>query len=173
MAKDKGKKSKDEKPTKGGKGKGGGDDFAKPSEAPASSDGWRFEHDDNLGKLFLIAPLDTKDVEGFEGKDAEVIVADIVEIDERKPAKSTEHKGAYVWGGWTKGSLRGFIDSGQLVLARLAQDKSKGRGKNAAWVLEDADSDDAAAAREYLSTIDPFVKAGDKGEKKKPKKGKK
>ena len=69
----------------GKKGKGSkpsieNDDFGKPSEAPAGGDGWRLEHEDNIGKLFLITPLRIKDdARGFEEKIQEVIVADIVE----------------------------------------------------------------------------------------------
>lgn len=137
------------------------DDFAKPSEAPASGDGWRFEDEANVGKLFLISPLREITTKGFEDKDAEVIVSDIVEIDEKRPAKSTEHSGAYVWGGWTKGALRGYIGE-RRVLARLEQDKSKGRGKNAAWVLEDADASDVKIAKEYLASVDPFKQKGAK-----------
>ena len=136
------------------------DDFGKPSEAPAGGDGWRLEHEDNIGKLFLITPLRIKDdARGFEEKIQEVIVADIVEINTKKPEKSEEHEGVWVWGGWTKGALRGFVGT-QRVLARLEQDKSKGRGKNAAWVLEDATKADAEAARAYLASVDPFVQKG-------------
>lgn len=152
------------------------DDFGKPSEAPAGGDGWRLEHEDNIGKLFLITPLRIKDdARGFEDKIQEVIVADIVHINTKKPEKSEEHEGVWVWGGWTKGALRGFVGT-QRVLARLEQDKSKGRGKNAAWVLEDATKADAEAARAYLASVDPFVQKGGKSkstEDDEPKKGKK
>lgn len=146
MAKD---KSKD-------KGKTKSDDFAKPSEAPASGgDGWKFEDDYNVGSLFLITPLREQTVKGFENKDTDVIVADIVELNEKKPAKSELHEDAYVFGGWTKGALRGFIGE-RRVLGRLVRDKAKGRGGNAAWVLEDADEDDIEVAKEYLASLDPF-----------------
>lgn len=151
MAKDKSKKSK---------GDNSSDEFAKPSEAKGGGDGFRLESDENLGKLFLISPLRVKDdAKGFEDKEAEVIVADIVAINEKKPEKSEEHEGAFVWGGWTKGALRGYVGK-RKVLARLGQDKSKGRGKNAAWVLEDADEDDIKLAKAYLASVDPFKQKG-------------
>ena len=102
----------------------------------------------------MISPLRVKDdAVGFENKVAEVIVADIVELNEKKPEKSEEHAGVFVWGGWTKGSLRGYVGT-RRVLARLDQDKSKGRGKNAAWVLVDADSKaEIATARAYLESV--------------------
>lgn len=166
---------KDDK--KSSKGSFENDEFGKPSEAPAGGDGWRLEDEDNVGKLFLISPLRVKDdAVGFENKISEVIVADIVEIDEKKPEKSVEHEGVWVWGGWTKGALRGFVGT-QRVLARLEQDKSKGRGKNAAWVLEDATKKDADAARAYLASVDPFAQKGAKkttaDDDEKPAKGKK
>lgn len=163
MAKDKGKKSK---------GGNSSDEFAKPSEAKGGGDGFRLESEENLGKLFLISPLRVKDdAKGFEDKEAEVIVADIVAINEKKPEKSEEHEGAFVWGGWTKGSLRGYVGK-RKVLARLSQDKSKGRGKNAAWVLEDADAKDIELAKAYLASIDPFEQKGGSDDDEKPAKKK-
>lgn len=99
MAKDKGKKDK---------GKSSADEFAKPSEAPAGGDGWKFEADENIGSLFLITPLreETHPSAFNEGELKTVIVCDIVELNEKKPAKSELHDDAWVFGGWTKGSLQ-------------------------------------------------------------------
>lgn len=173
MAKDKGKKDKG---NKGGAAESGfSDEFGKPSEAPAGGDGFRLEDEENLGKLFLIAPLLVKDdAVGFENKIQEVIVADVVVINEKNPAKSVEHRGVWIWGGWTKGALRGFVNK-RRVPARLGQDKSKGRGKNAAWVLEDAGEKDITKIREYLASVDPFAQKGapDNGDADEPAKGKK
>lgn len=162
MAKDKSKKSKAEetKPekvkAKKVKAKKGGGDFARPSEAPATGgDGWKFEHEDNLGELFLITPLRTEKVAGFEDKEAEVVVADIVHLNRKKPEKSEAHEEAYIFGGWTKGSTRGFIGE-SLVLGVLGKDKSKGKGSNAAWVLEDASEKEVDVARAYRESADPF-----------------
>ena len=142
------------------KDKSKGDEFAKPSEAPATGgDGWKAESEDNVGELLLITPLREETVKGFEGKDAEVIVADVVVLNEKKPAKSDEHDEVYFFGGWTKGALRGYIGE-RRVLARLERDKSKGRGGNAAWVLEDTDEDDIEVARDYLASLDPFAQKG-------------
>lgn len=164
---DKGKKSKvDEAPAKSKKSKTD-DGFAKPSEAPASGgDGFKLEDDDNVGKLFLITPLRTSSITTKEYGESEVIVCDIVELNEKKPEKSVEHSDAYLFGGWTKGAVRGFIGE-RKVLARLDKDKSKGRGgKNSyAWVLEDADDDDVKVATAYLATVDPFKQKGAKSEK--------
>lgn len=179
MAKDKSKKKSDEKVTK--KSKGGGDGFAKPSEAPAGGDGWRLESEDHLGDLFMITPLRTQTVKGFEDADTEVIVASIVHLNEKKPAKSEDHEEVWVWGRWVQGALRGYIGE-QRVLGRLAKDKSKAKGNNAAWVLEDADDDDVEVAREYLKFVtnplnktkgDKKSKSEDSDEKPKKKKSKK
>lgn len=166
MAKDKSKsktKTGDEPSTKapkGDKGTKGTDDFAKPSDAPATGgDGYKFEHEDNIGNLYLITPLRSERVIGFENKETEVVVCDVVELNEKKPAKSELHEEVYVFGGWTKGSLRGYIGE-RKVLARLGTDKSKGRGNNAAWVFEDADDDDIEVAKDYLANVDPFKQSG-------------
>lgn len=141
------------------KNKGGSDEFARPSDAPATGDGWKVEDDENVGELLLVTPLRSEKVTGFENKEVEVIVADVVVLNEKKPEKSVEHEEVFFFGGWTKGALRGFIGE-RRVLGRLEKDKSKGRGKNAAWVLEDADDDDIAVARAYLETVDPFKQKG-------------
>lgn len=159
MAKDKGKKAEKSK---------GGDEFAKPSEAPATGgDGFKAESEDNVGKLFIITPLRTDSVKTDDYGDAEVIVADVVVVNEKKPEKSEEHESVFFFGGWTKGALRGYIGE-RKVLARLGQDasKTKSKAKGAfAWVLEDADDDDLALARTYLDSVDPFVQKGAKAAK--------
>lgn len=164
MAKDKGKKKSDEKASKKSKG-GDAGGFAKPSEAPAGGDGYRLEQEEHLGDLFLITPLREQTVKGFEDADTQVIVANVVAINEKKPEKSEEHDEVWIWARWIQGALRGYIGE-QRVLGRLAQDKSKAKGKNAAWVLEDADDDDVEIATEYLRHVtNPLSKTG-KGDKK-------
>lgn len=174
MAKDS-KKSKgkaDEvEPKKKGKGGGGNDEFAKPSDAPATGgDGWSFEDKENVGGLFLITPLREDTVETKKYGTAEIVVCDIVELNEKKPAKSTLHTNVYVFGGWTKGALRGYIGE-RKVLGRLGQDAAKSKSSNPAWVLEDADDDDIEVAKAYLASVDPFSQGGaDKGKAKGKKK---
>lgn len=169
MAKDKGK-TKD-KATKG-KSKGADDGFAKPSEAPSTSgDGWKFETDDNVGELFLITPLRTQTVTTEKYGDTEVVVADIVELNEKKPSKSELHEEVFVFGGWTKGALRGYIGE-RKVLGRLGQDAAKSKSKTPAWVLEDADKGDIETAKTYLADVDPFVQGGKSKDKGKGGKGK-
>ena len=135
------------------------DDFAKPSEAPAGGDGWKFASDDNDGELFLITPLRKETVNTTEYGEKEVIVADVVHLDEKKPAKSEEHEEVFVFGAWLQGAMRAFIGE-RRVLGRLdkAADKKSGRGY--VWKLEDADDDDITVAREYLASLDPFARKG-------------
>ena len=70
MAQDKGKKNT------------GGDDFAKPSEAPSGGDGWSLTDDDNRGALLLITPLRSERIDDKFSKEPgatkEIIVADVV-----------------------------------------------------------------------------------------------
>lgn len=155
MAKNKGNKATDN------------DEFAKPSEAPAGGDGWKFADDDNDGELFLITPLRKETVNTTEYGEKEVIVCDIVHLNEKKPAKSEEHEEVFVFGAWLQGSLRAFIGE-RRVLGRLdkASDKKSGRGY--VWKLEDADSDDIEVAREYLASASPFGSKSEKKDKKKP-----
>lgn len=135
------------------------DDFAKPSEAPAGGNGWKFADDENDGDLFLITPLRKETVNTSEYGEKEVIVADIVKINEKKPAKSEEHEEVFIFGAWLQGAVRAFIGE-RRVLGRLdkAADKKSGRGY--VWKLEDADDDDIELAREYLASLDPFAKKG-------------
>ena len=160
MAKDKGKKTASNN-----------DDFAKPSEAPAGGDGWKFASDDNDGELFLITPLRKETVNTTEYGEKEVIVADVVHLNEKKPAKSEEHEEVFIFGAWLQGAVRAFIGE-RRVLGRLdkAADKKSGRGY--VWKLEDADDDDIAVAREYLASLDPFMKKGGKAKAEPAKSGK-
>lgn len=143
MAKDKTKKS------------GAADGFAKPSEAPAGGDGWKFADDDNLGKLFLITPLRAESGEDkyHPGEMKERIVADVVEINEKKPEKSEEHSDVWIFQGYLKGALRGYIGE-RRVLGRLGKG-APDRG-NEPWILEDASKKDEAIAVAYLESLDPL-----------------
>lgn len=158
MAKDKGKKDKSSKADKPSKSKGS-DEFARPSEAPANVDGFKLESEDNIGELMLITPLREETVKGFNNQDAVVIVADVVVLNRKKPEKSVEHENVFVFGGWTKGALRGFIGE-RRVLGVLGQDASKSKSSNPAWVLNDADDDDIDIATAYLASVDPFAQKG-------------
>lgn len=156
MAKDKSKKA--DKTT-------ASDDFAKPSEAPSGGDGWNLTDDDNRGALLLITPLRTEKVATKEWGEKEVVVADVVVLDEKKPAKSVEHEEVFIFSGYLKGALRGYIGE-RRVLGRLQNtedtSKKKDRG-NYYWELEDADADDVEVARAYLASLDPFAQKGAKG----------
>lgn len=174
MAKDKSKKSNKSN-----------DAFGKPSEAKGGSESWKLEAEENIGKLFLISPLREDDFVSEEWGASKIIVADVVEINEKSPDKSVEHADCYVFGGWVKGALRGYIGQ-QMVLARLEQDQSKSRSKkgNPAWVLVDPSEKDTDRAKAYLESVDPFKQKGAKSDEKtekgkksksdeKPEKGKK
>ena len=177
MAKDKSKKA--DKST-------ASDDFAKPSEAPAGGDGWNLTSDENRGALLLITPLRTEKVATkFSDEPKEVIVVDVVVLNEKKPSKSEEHENVFVFSGYVKGALRGYIGE-RCVLGRLTntEDTSKKRDRgNYYWELEDADADDVAVARAYLEALNnPLAKIskdekpakkGGKAEPAKAEKGKK
>ena len=157
--------AKDKSKSKGN----GGDEFAKPSEAPSGGDGWSLTDDANRGALLLITPLRAERIEDKFSKEPgatkEIIVADVVVLNEKKPAKSEEHENVYVFSGYVKGALRGYIGE-RRVLGRLVNtedtSKKKDRGKYY-WELEDADADDVEVARAYLASLDPFAQKGAKG----------
>lgn len=164
MAKDKSKKSTTD------------DDFAKPSEAPSGGDGWSLTDDANRGALLLITPLRAERIDDKFSKEPgatkEIIVADVVVLNEKEPEKSEEHENVYVFSGYVKGALRGYIGE-RRVLGRLhnTEDTSKKKDRgNYYWELEDADADDYEVARAYMEAAnDPFGgKGGDdsKGSKK-------
>lgn len=155
------------------------DEFGAPSKAPSGGDGFNLTADENRGKLLLITPLREIDVEDKFSKEPgatkKVIVADVVVLNEKKPEKSEEHDEVYVFSGYLKGALRGYIGE-RRVLGRLTNtedtSKKKDRG-NFYWELEDADADDVKVARAYMSALnDPFGGKGDDDEKPE-KKGKK
>lgn len=172
MAKDKSKKKAD-KPTSSS------DEFAKPSEAPAGGDGWKITSDETRGALLLINPLRTESVETKEWGAKEVVVADVVVLNEKKPEKSEEHDEVFIFSGYLKGALKGYIGE-RRVLGRLqnTEDTSKKKDKgNYYWELEDATEKDVEVARAYMAAAnDPFRKKGggsDDDEKPAKKKGKK
>ncbi len=155
MAKDKSDKPGKSKADKGEKSKGPklADGFAQPSEAPATGDGWNMTEEAE-GRLILFTPLREQQVETSDYGLKPVIVADVVVIDEKKPGKSEAHAEVFVWGGYLRGALRGFIGE-RRVLGRLVRGTKKERG-NFPWLLEDATAADIEAARAYLESVDPF-----------------
>lgn len=158
MAKDKSeKKDKSGKADKGGKSKGGAfsDDFAKPSEAPSGGDGWNLTEEAE-GRLILFTPLREQTVETADYGAKPVIVADVVVLNEKKPEKSEAHAEVFVWGGYLRGALRGFVGE-RRVLGRLVRGTKKERG-NYPWLLEDATADEVEIAKAYLASVDPFDK---------------
>lgn len=160
------------------------DDFAKPSEAPAGGDGWSFTDGDepksgkNDGKLFMVTPLREEEIPDSysktPGATKKIVVADIVELNEKKPAKSEEHEEVYIFGGWLMGAVRAYIGE-RRVLGRLDKAADKKSATGYVWKFEDADSDDVEVARAYLASLDPFAAKGkaDKAEPEKKGKGKK
>lgn len=141
--------------------------FAKPSEAPAS-DGWKFSTEENIGSLFVFEPKEEKEVDTDWGEKT-IIVADVTEIDLENPVDDSEtHEDVYIFPAWVQGSIRYAIATGEKVLGRLQQDADKGQGKNAAWVIEDADDEDMEAATAWLNARSRNqLGAGEKSDKKK------
>jgi len=141
------------------------DNWAKPSEAPATGDGWNFTEEAE-GRLLLITPLESKEVPDnyskVPGAVKEVIVANIVVIDEKKPEKSEEHLAVWIFQGWLKGALRGFIGERKVVARLRLQKKSEvtKKGNNPAWIFDDPTDKEYALAKAYVESIDPFATGG-------------
>jgi hypothetical protein len=152
----------------------GDSEFAKPSEAPAGGDNWSLTDGDkpksgsNDGELFLVTPLRKETVTTEDYGDKQVIVADVVHLNEKKPAKSVEHEEVFIFGAWLQGALRSYIGE-RRVLGRLDKTPDKKSGRGYVWKFEDADDNDIAVARAYLESVDPFAKKSDDKPSKKAK----
>lgn len=172
MAKDKSKKAEKatapevEPKAKKSKGAAASDDFAKPSEAP-SGEGWNFT-EEAVGRLVLMTPLREDKTDTAYGEKP-IIVCDVVVINEKKPEKSEVHDDVYIFGGYLRGSLRGFIGE-RRVLGRLVQGEPKKKGENAPWLLEDATEAEVALAQQYLASVAAAVANELGGKSKKAKK---
>ena len=151
MAKDKSKKKDKGKKTEAANY---GSGFAKPSDAPAAGDGWNLTEEAE-GRLLMFTPLREQPVDTADYGTKPVIVADVVVLNEKKPAKSETHDEVFVWGGYLRGALRGFIGE-RRVLGRLVRGAKKERG-NFPWLLEDATEEETALAVAYLESVDPLA----------------
>lgn len=141
--------------------------FTKPSEAPSGGD-WKFSDEENLGSLFVLEPVGEEQemANDFGGTGtSKYIPCNVTKIDYDDPANSETHENVYIFPAWIRGVVRGLIADGGMALGTLAQDKSKGKGKNAAWVLEDPDDEDIEAATAWLNARSAGQLGGKKGKK--------
>ena len=143
------------------------DDFAKPSDAPAGGDGFKLT-EEGRDRLLLITPHREEEVPAYgkAGKNGErqrIIVADVVVIDEKNPAKSEEHEDVWIFPAYVQGSLRGYIGE-RRVLGRLRNTEDTSGEKSAAggyyWVLEDATKKDVEKATAYREALNNPIKGG-------------
>lgn len=149
--------------------------FMKPSEAP-STDGYKFSTEENIGALFIIWPKAEDEMENTyqPGKMSQYIISDVAEIDLENVEDTEYHEDVWIFPAWIRGAIRSSIADGGMVLGRLEQDATKGKGKNAAWVLEDPDEEDIEAAQAYLQFRNtPKTASEGAGKEKTKKKGKK
>lgn len=152
------------------------DDFAKPSDAPAGGDGFKLT-EEGRDRLLLITPHREEEVPAYgkAGKNGErqrIIVADVVVIDEKNPAKSEEHEDVWIFPAYVQGSLRGYIGE-RRVLGRLRNTEDTSGERSAAggyyWVLEDATKKDVEKATAYREALNNPIKGGlPKGKKAAP-----
>lgn len=143
MAKDK-SKNKD-KSTKGG------DEFGDPGERS------NFKLADHEGALLLITPRSLE--EGIETSfgESDAIKADIVVLTKtngKRLAEPEEHEGALIFQRVVIGQLEGAIGK-RRVLGKVGRGVAK-KGQSAPFLIEKAEDDDKAIAREYLASIDPL-----------------
>lgn len=133
------------------------DEFAVPSEVDSGGgDSWVWTKE-AVDELCLVYPKASKDVDDkfHPGQMQEIIVADIVVLNEKKPEKSERHNDVWVFQGWLKGALRASIGKAK-VLGRLEQGKTADRG-NFPWLLSDPTEADKDVARAYLASVDPLA----------------
>jgi hypothetical protein len=148
--------------------------FKKASEAPAT--GGDFKLTDHVDELLLFRPTATKMVPGYNPKtdpEQEIVVADIVVIDEKKPERSEKHEDAWVFQRYIQGSLRGFIEEKGVVLGRLRKNENSEKGKGSIkWELDDYTDEEAELASAYLASANPLEGGAPKEKKDKKKKEK-
>lgn len=124
------------------------DEFA--SGAPTSD----FKISEVEGELVLITPLSVEeDIDTVHGS-ADAIKANIVVLDEKKPAKSESHDGALIFQRVLQSQLGPFVGK-RKVLGRIGRGVAK-KGQDAPYVIEDPTEADKAVAREYLRSVDPL-----------------
>ncbi len=124
---------------------------------------------DMLGRLALITPKGGEQnipstMQGQEGKTYDRVIADVVLLDGAITDKFTEIpfrmegqilSGAALVPQLTERAGGGVLKPGKMTLGRFAE--RKGRFPNPAVVLAEFTTEDAAKARAYLSTLDPFA----------------
>jgi hypothetical protein len=119
------------------------DEMGDPAEG---GDNWKVAT--ALGELLVIRPLSVeKDIETEYGK-TDAIRADVIVVNEKKPAKSETHEGVLIFQGMLQAALRDKVGKG-LVVGRLVQGEKK-PGKSAPYLLEKADDDEKDTCREAL-----------------------
>lgn len=126
-----------------------------PFNSPAASSDVKITEFD--GDLLLITPTSyEEDIQTIHGaKDA--VKADVVVINEKKPAKSEKHEGLLIFQGRLIGQTKSFVGKG-LVLGRLREANDlKKKGQNAPWVLDDPTDEEKDIAREYLASVAPSL----------------
>lgn len=147
MAKDKSKnKDKNSKPA------GDDDEFGDPGERSS------FKLADHEGALLLITPRSLE--EGIETAygESDAVKADIVVLTKTngKPLdEPEEHEGALIFQRVVIGQLEGAIGK-RRVLGKVGRGVAK-KGQSAPFLIEKAEDDDKALARDYLKSVDPLA----------------
>lgn len=143
MAKDKSKSK--------GKSSNKGDEFGDPGERSS------FKLADHEGVLLLITPRSLE--EGIETAygESDAIKADIVVLTKtngKRLDEPLEESGVLIFQRVVIGQLEDAIGK-RRVLGKVGRGVAK-KGQSAPFLIEKADDDDKAIAREYLASIDPL-----------------
>ena len=147
MAKDKSKnKDKNSKPANDD------DEFGDPGERSS------FKLADHEGALLLITPRSLE--EGIETAygESDAIKADIVVLTKTNGKALDEpevHEGALIFQRVVIGQLESAIGK-RMVLGKVGRGVAK-KGQSAPFLIEKADDDDKALAREYRKSVDPLA----------------
>lgn len=123
-----------------------------PFSAPDSGYGPKAEA--LVGKLLLLTP--TKHREGIVTANGvkDSVDGDLVIINENDPTQSEQTKFGFMQGKLIA-ALKDRIGKGP-VLGRMAMGEAK-PGQNKPYVLEPYTAEDAAKAKAYLASVDPFA----------------
>lgn len=114
---------------------------------------------DYEGKLLIVTPVEFREGIPTSIGNADVVVANLVVVDEKKPTESEEVPGVFIFQKVLVGNLRPLIDTRQPMLGRLAKRAATKAGMSPAWVLDPATAAETSVAMKYweAAKANPFA----------------
>jgi len=133
--------------------KGDGELKKKKGALDDPSKGDKFSNEENLGRLLIIEVEDTDNI-ATENGDADVIKATVYAITEGDGKtvldEPVKYEDAFLFGRVIFSSLKSKV--GKTVVGVMAQGE-KQKGKNAPWIIKQADEKQKAKAQKVYDTL--------------------